>query len=211
MEYYDAILIPGGGITPEFQPTPWTVSRLDYAFSVSRRKYIITLSAGTTHHPPFIDPGGFPAFESIISANYLIQKGTPPYDIMTENCSYDTIGNAFFARFLFTEILSLENLLIITSEFHMPRTRAIFEWIFNLPPQKVNYSLSFVATPNTGLNNIDLEARMLGEKNRLNSFWELPKRIGNVTELHRWLYTEHAAYAIHLKPQPTKGVELNTY
>ncbi|HEX3045227.1 MAG TPA: YdcF family protein, partial [Bacillota bacterium] len=158
MDNYDAILIPGGGITPEFQPTPWTVSRLDYALSVTRPKYFITLSAGTTHHPPFIDQSGFPAFESIINANYLIHKGVTPTDIMAEKYSYDTIGNAFFARFLFTEILSLARILVITSEFHMPRTKAIFEWLFNLPPQKAAYDLTFVETPNTGLNQLDLEA-----------------------------------------------------
>jgi len=49
---------------------------------------------------------------------------------------------------------------IITNEFHMPRTRAIFEWVFALPsnahpssqPHSRPYELSFKTAPDDGMS-----------------------------------------------------------
>ena len=47
-----------------------------------------------------------------------------PADILEENLALDTIGNAFFARTDHCSLAGWKRLLIITSEFHMDRTRA---------------------------------------------------------------------------------------
>jgi uncharacterized SAM-binding protein YcdF (DUF218 family) len=211
MDHFDAVLVPGGGLTADHKPTPWVKARLDYALSVRERKYIIVLSAGTPHRPQHLDTDGFPIYESIAGARYIMEKGLPPECVMAETCSYDTIGNAFFARLLFTDPLSLGKLLVVTSAFHMPRTQEVFQWIFGLPPHVISYRLAFYATPDTDINDQDLTARIDGEKNRLDSFRELPGRIKSLPGLHRWIYTEHAVYAAHLKPQPVSGREANTY
>ena len=54
--------------------------------------------------------------------------------ILAETCSYDTIGNAFFARTVHTDPRGLRRLLIVNSKFHMPRTEAIFRWVFGAAP-----------------------------------------------------------------------------
>ena len=168
MNELDCILIPGGGLLPNGSLPAWTIARLDLALTMKKQsRWIGLLSGGTVHKPPPIDIRGFPIFESRQAAAYLIQAGLNPEMIFTEICSYDTIGNAYFSRLLLAEPLQFINILIITSAFHMPRTRAIFEWIYNLPPHPVDYQLSFESVPDQGLSPRALAARTNRENNSL--------------------------------------------
>jgi hypothetical protein len=46
-----------------------------------------------------LDDTGFPVFESTASARYLYERHlVPPALLLIEASSYDTIGNAFWAR-----------------------------------------------------------------------------------------------------------------
>src|SRR5574341_227154 len=112
MPGYDAILIPGGGVREGGDLPLWTKRRLDRAIETQRGEFIITLSAGTLHRPPPSDADGFPIFESIAAAAYLVRRGIEPRRILAETCSYDTIGNAFFSRVVHVDPLGLRKLLI---------------------------------------------------------------------------------------------------
>ena len=81
---YDAILIPGGGVRDAVEPPPWVRRRLDRAVEVHHAERILCLSAGTTHRPPPRDAEGFPAFESVVSARYLIRRGIDRGKVLTE-------------------------------------------------------------------------------------------------------------------------------
>jgi len=157
---YDAILIPGGGILKNGKLPLWVTRRLDLAINIYQGEYLITLSGGTTHKPPILDEHGFVIFESIAGANYLLKKGIPREKILTETCSYDTIGNAYFARFMHTEILGLKKLLIITSEFHLARVKSVFNWIFNLDTP-FQYELNFQSVTDTEIPEDILQKLLL--------------------------------------------------
>lgn len=51
-------------------------------------------------------------------------------------------------------------LAVITNEFHMPRTRAIFDLVFNLPPtlpspaavEPSPYKLTYITVPDVGMD-----------------------------------------------------------
>jgi hypothetical protein len=174
-------------------------------------RWIILLSGGTVHKPPPLDAAKFPVFESRQAAQYLIDRGIHPAQTLTEICSYDTIGNAYFSRLLFTDPLQLSNNLVVTSEFHLPRTRAIFEWVFSLPPVPLDYQLSFKSTPNRGLSPEALGARKQREAHSLGNLEVKRKKISTLAEFHIWLYSEHAAYAPHLSPDPIPDDELKSY
>jgi len=60
--------------------------------------------------------------------------------------SYDTIGNALFTRQMHTDVMNWRRLLILTSKFHMKRSKAIFDWVFSLDPPSTPYQLSFYGT-----------------------------------------------------------------
>jgi len=212
METYDCILIPGGGLTPEGELPLWTIARLEHAITYKEQfRWIAFLSGGTVHKPPPIDDRGYPVFESHKAAEYLVGSGLNPGQILTEICSYDTIGNAYYSRLLFTEPLQLKKLLIITSDFHMPRTREIFEWIFHLPPLTFEYQLKFEKSPNEGLSPSTLAARVQRENRSLKKLHLTRQNITSLEKLHTWLYTEHSAYAIGKKNEPLSEDELRSY
>lgn len=208
---FDAVLVPGGGIIDSMRPTPWVQKRLDKALEIVGDGLIITLSAGTTHKAPLLDERGFPIFESIVSANYLTQKGFDGGRVLVEHHSYDTIGNAFFARTIHTESRILQKLAVVTSDFHMVRTKKIFDWIFSLPPQHIDYSLEYVTTETVGMEEEVLRSRIMGEKRRIAALEKVSPGITTLSSLHRWLFKHHAAYAVTGLTVPTTEKELGSY
>ena len=212
MQIFDCILIPGGGFLDNGSLPPWTIARLDYALlQKDQCRWIALLSGGTVHKPPPLNTNGFPIHESRLAAEYLINAGLDPKMILTEISSYDTIGNAYFSRVLFSEPLRLSKLLVVTSEFHMPRTRAIFEWIYNLPPSSIKYNIEFVRTPDADLASEILAARIQREKNSLDKLEITKQKITTLKEFLIWFYSEHKAYAPNLSPRPLSEDELKSY
>ncbi|MEO0947263.1 MAG: YdcF family protein [Cyanobacteria bacterium J06641_5] len=208
---FDAILIPGGGVRENGELPPWTQRRLERAIAIGNCRYFITLSAGTTHKPPPLDRKGFPIFESVAAANYLIQHGVEPHQILYETSSYDTIGNAYFAKVIHIDPLGLSKLLIITSEFHMERTKAIFEWIYSSIFSGRACALSFETVSDRGLTKDSIAERRTREKNSLRNFHETRRRINNLTQLHDWLFNEHRAYSANRDLDTLAGKISDTY
>lgn len=212
MAEFDAILIPGGGLTKSGELTPFVRARLDQALRHSADFYI-PLSGGTPHHPLPLDTRGYPIFEAIPAAQYLHEGGVAKGQILPETSSYDTIGNAFFARTLHTDVRGLRRLLIVNSAFHTPRTEAIFRWIFGVVPDG-GYHLTFECTGDDGIAPEALAARAARETASLNTVRDLAARLSTLNDLHRWLYAEHGAYAWFRRDsayQPMSGAEAETY
>ena len=132
---FDAVVIPGGGLNEVHEPAAWVTARLDAALRHdSETDAYLVLSRGTTHKPPPLDADGFPVDESAASARYLVRHGVSPRRVLLESWSLDTIGNAAFARLMHADLRRWKRVLVVTSAFHMARTRAIFDWVFALPP-----------------------------------------------------------------------------
>jgi hypothetical protein len=153
---------------------------------------IVCLSAGTVHRPPPLDEEGFPWLESVAGAAHLLTRGVPAERIQVEATSYDTIGNAYFAKLLHVDPAGWRRLVVVTSEFHMARSRAIFEWIFGLTPAR--YELHFEASPDDGLDSMLLERRRAKETASLAALRPVMERIQDFETLHRWMHVEHDAY-----------------
>ncbi len=210
---YDGILIPGGGLIDADTLPLWVQRRLDRALEIEAGETIITLSAGTTYKPPPLDARGFPISEALASARYLIAHGIDPDRVLIEAVSYDTIGNAYFARVIHTDPAKLCRLHLITSAFHLPRTEAIFRWVFGLTPNEP-YALSFEAVPDDGIEPAALQSRIDKERASLERLQALMPTIRSLGALHRWLYSEHAAYAMRhhfLDAPPAPPKALDTY
>lgn len=212
---YDAIIIPGGGVREDGALPSWVKSRLELAVEIHRGEIIIALSAGTVHKPNPTDSDGFPIFESMAGARFLMEKGIDPAKILIETASYDTIGNAYFSRFIHAEPRGLRRLLIITSQFHMPRVKEIFQWVYELPVQglKQDYQLKFmpVADANENLDDDALTKRREKEAKGLVRMKQLRQKLTTIEAFHRWLFTEHGAYAVATPPVRLKGAILSTY
>lgn len=199
---YDAVLIPGGGVDPGTgEVRPWVAARFDVALRFDRdASYFIPLSRGTTHKPPPRNSRGFPFDESSAGAAYLLRNGlSDPARILLDAWSVDTIGNAFYSRQMLAEPMNMRSLVVVTNEFHMPRTRAIFEWIFALPAMdgsSPRFSLEFCTAPNVGLNSQDVQARVSRELASLKVLEaETIPRISSISKLTAFLHLTHAAYS----------------
>lgn len=192
MNTCDGILVLGGGVREGGNLPPWAVPRFERALELKSAAPIVCLSAGTVHRPPPLTSEGYPIMESVAGAAYLLSRGVPAHRIQLEITSYDTVGNAYFARLLHVDPAGWKKIVVITSEFHMPRAKAIFEWVFGMAP--AHYELRFEATPNEGLNGPLLARRMEKEASALASLDPVIRRIRDLRSLHHWLNTEHRAY-----------------
>jgi len=201
----DAILVLGGGRPIHRSlPPPWVTSRCDLAAQAHNlldKTPILTLSAGTAHADQLLNDKGLPVWESEASALYMIAKHQIAVEnIFMETSSYDTIGNAYFARTSFCEVFRWKKLLIITSEFHMPRTRAIFDWIFNTPNnsggENPGYRLLYLQSPNSGLSEEIVAARIEREEIGRKRVITQQKKYDTLPKVLKFLTTEHGMYKV---------------
>lgn len=204
---YDAVIIPGGGLTRSGEVPGYVRLRLDRALG-EEAGYLIPLSFGTTHISPPLDAEGFPIAEFIAAADYLKRNGVGADSILPEAVSLDTIGNAYFCRVIHTEPLGLRKLLVVTNKLHMPRTREIFDWLFGM---QASYDIDYLAVENGGIAEDVLRERIAKESNGRDNVLRLKQRIHSLKEFHRWLYSEHAAYASGKKPERASGKVLESY
>jgi len=208
---YDAVLIPGGGVTGEGKLPPWVIRRLEKAVGETRAGVFILLSAGTIHKPPPHDDQGFPIFESQAAADYLIHMGIPSQRILIETCSYDTIGNAYFSRVIHVDPCGFRRLLVVTSSFHVARTETVFRWVYGLEPPAKDYLLDFQKVPDYGLSEKVLRERAAREAASLQKIIALRDQIQTLSQLHHWLFSEHEAYRAGGKPNRIGGPVLESY
>jgi hypothetical protein len=159
---------------------------------------ILCLSAGTAHLPQALSADGLPIWEATACAGYLEKQHGMTKNVFVETTSYDTIGNAFYTRTTHTDVNGWRNLLIITSEFHMDRTMAIFDWIFlQCDPKKKNdrYQLHYLSSPNVDLTAKALEARRELETQSAKTVREkLAPKYKSLKDVWTFLTHEHALY-----------------
>ena len=200
MQRYDAVLVPGGGLRSGGALPAFVLDRMEAAQALAGEAPIIPLSAHPLHRAPPLDAAGFPVLESVAAAQALLARGVPKARIWAETASLDTIGNAYFARTIHTDPAGLRRLLVVNSEFHMPRTRMVFEWVFGLPPAEPPYALDYHTVPDQGLTGERLEARRAKEAARMEDLRRTIPRIASLAALNRWLFTEHRVYAAGADP-----------
>lgn len=204
---YDAILILGGGLRAGGKLPEYVKRRYDLALARQTGEPMAPLSGGTSHRPAVLDSYGRLLTESVACAGYLVERGIGPDRIYCESTSYDTIGNAYFARVELTDPLGWRRLLIITSQFHMVRAEAIFRWIYALD-SPVPYQLEFAASPDDGLSEATLAARIVRERASLRIVEQLRERLRSLRAVTEWLFTGHGAYRAVREPLVRQPDEL---
>lgn len=217
---YDAVVVPGGGLNEDGTPYEFVRARLDAALrhDADTQVYIV-LSRGTTHKPPPRDAQGFAVDESVASARYLVERGVEPSRVLQDTWSVDTVGNVAFARLMLVEPRGWRRLHVVTSEFHMPRTKALFEWIFGLTPKRDAFELSFEAVAERGMAEEARAARAAKEAQSLVSLRAgAMAKISDLAALHRFVFQEHRAYgaaslesAAAVEADRAKGALASTY
>jgi uncharacterized SAM-binding protein YcdF (DUF218 family) len=123
----EAIVLLGGGTRPHLPPRPMSEmneagDRLAYAAKLYHegKSPIIVVSGG------FIEFFGATVPESEAMRDLLVMLGVPDEDIVLESRSRNTHENAIFVREL-ADAQGFNEILLVTSGLHMPRSVAIFE------------------------------------------------------------------------------------
>ncbi len=207
-EPFDAVLVLGGGLREDGSLPPWVEARLELALEWAGEAPIAVLSAGTVYKPHPLDGNGFPIYEAAAGGRFLLSRGVPAERIFQEASSLDTLGNAYFARCVHAEPAGWRRLLVVTSDFHLPRTEAVFSWAFSLLPYASPYSLAFVSSPDVGIAAEALTARRRKERESLASFLDWRDGVRTLQEFHRFLFTGHSAYRAALQQFRPVGEDL---
>lgn len=217
----DAILVLGGGVPESWKEPPvYVIRRADDAVKVIQRHKnldevrgtslpILCLSAGTAHLPQLLSPTGLPIWESTACAAYLAREHHIPNDnLFVETTSYDTIGNAFYARTSHTDLSGWRNLLIVTNEFHMQRTAAIFDWVFlEVDQNPLNYQLYYLSSDNVGLSEEAIKARKEREdKSAINVRERLSQEYTTLPQVWKFMTTRHSLYTAGQLVERAQGV-----
>ena len=166
--------------------------------AAAKKPKILTLSAGTAHVPQLLDARGSVVFEATASAAVIINEGVDAADVFLETTSFDTIGNAFYSRNDHCSLAGWRRLLVITSEFHLARTKAIFDWVYGAAGAEPSgaYELSYLGTEDTGLTPAEVNARKAREdastRNVVSSLAPGHRKLSSVRE---FLTTRHDLYS----------------
>ena len=159
-EDIEAAIVLAGGVDAKGVPHETVLRRLRRAAKLyklsqtkGQRLILVANGGGTTHKPKWVSPAGYAVPEAALMAKVLHEQGVAPGDIYLEGYSDDTIGNAFYARTVHVDPSPWQRLVVITSDFQMARTRAIYRWVFSLrplPAGKPAYTLGFDAVSDRG-------------------------------------------------------------
>ncbi len=157
---------------------------------------LLCSGAGTPHRPPVLGAGGrFVLHEGTACCDYLARAHALPASALLKECaSYDTLGNAWFSLTQHALPAGWRRPLVVTSAFHMPRSRAAFEWVFALPGAAL--APRFLSTPDGALSAPVGAARAAREAASLASLRDNAARITTMPAFHAWLYGTHMCYAV---------------
>ncbi|KAG0559401.1 hypothetical protein KC19_10G101600 [Ceratodon purpureus] len=239
-EPLDAILVLAGGQLPGGGVPVWVERRLDKALELHKlngpKCSIVCLGNGTPHRRPILTPQGFVVHESTSCAEYLIDRGAPVSVLLKEWGSYDTIGNGFFALTQHVIPRRWRRMAVVTSDFHMPRSHAIFEWVFGLQGagtsiQQANgavaglasssgsrsqgFMLQYHGVSDIGIEMSIIEARVAKERKALESLKTVSTGISTLEDFHVWFHTQHRCYNVEHQElfgkQPLNDPALQSY
>ncbi|KAG1661097.1 hypothetical protein FOA52_012086 [Chlamydomonas sp. UWO 241] len=203
----DAILMLAGGQTNTGNNLPpWVERRLDTCLGLQRLQSkpcpVLCLGGGTPHKPPILRPSGHVIHESTSCAEYLIAGGAPRELILKETSSYDTVGNAFFSLAIHALPAGWRRVLVVTSDFHMPRSAVLFQDMYSLAGADLlgdpeRFQLTFAACSDEGLFEGEvLAARQEKEAGSLVTWRKNASGFKRFSDLHEWLHQTHQCYAV---------------
>lgn len=116
---YDAIIVLGAQVKPDGEPSLQLQWRIDAAVEAWKEHNCIIVTCGA-------QGGNEPAPEAHVMRDELIRQGVPEEAILVEDQSFNTRQNINHAVSLL-EGREVRRVLIVTSDYHLPRAMAIAE------------------------------------------------------------------------------------
>ena len=165
---------------------------------------ILFSSSYTLNKPPVLDDSGYPLSEASAMARQAKALGCNNL-ILCEQQSHDTIGSAYFVFSHFVALWHPDGLSIVTSKFHLERTKVIFSHVASL----FDYTL----------RNIDFEEsdeilfpdRENAEQKSLEKYKKQWLDIKDRADYGRKLFQDHTNYNVDYSSRPVSSQTLKTY
>ena len=115
---YDAIIVLGAQVRPDGTPSVQLGWRLDAAYDAYEKKQVPVVVCGAQGKDE-------PMTEAAAMKRYLCEKGIPEQDVLTDPESFNTRQNLENAASLLMETGNPQRVLIVTSDYHVPRSLAL--------------------------------------------------------------------------------------
>ena len=186
---------------PPGPPAPARARRLDACAELHRRhgSPIVCSGGGTPHRPPVLNAHGYVTTESAAGARYLLAAGVDARSVLRESASMDTVGNGYFTLTAHCLPRRWTRLCVVTSQFHMPRSAAIFRTLARLAEADGHgpFRVDLVEVSDEGMFEDEvLEARRAREARSL-ARWEADTRgLAGLAAFAQWLHETHLCYAV---------------
>lgn len=130
------------------------------------------------------------------------------YEMKCCYCNFIDSLKAYFVRAVHIDPGKYSNIFIITNNWHIERTKAIFDHVFSLPADKLgifhtltywlrkpHYRLHYKAVEAGIEDNILLASRIAREKKSRAQFEHGTKHeFSTMKEMHDWVFLKHSAY-----------------
>lgn len=127
---FDAIIVLGGGRINEGDLTELSIQRLDTGIELYNNKTAkIIFALGGFYSTYSSNAIKFNISGANLRKKYMADRGIKPKNIVLVENGRDTIGEAFASREKAVE-LKFKNILVVTSDKHLPRAIFIFKRIF---------------------------------------------------------------------------------
>jgi uncharacterized SAM-binding protein YcdF (DUF218 family) len=182
------IIILGGGVNHSGSLPKTAEQRIEKGFELFKQgvaEFIITSGLwGIEEISTHLEA------ESESMREKLIRFGVPAEKVFSEEKSRDTIENAFFTKRLYLEPNNWNNIVVVTSDFHVCRAEYVFKKILGK-----NYMMTF-ETANTELDP-DKLMQINNKENKLLAYDKkcLSKiKSGDEKEIKRLLFFHHPLY-----------------
>lgn len=164
---------------------------------------VVCLGGGTPHKPPILSAAtGHVVHESTSCAAYLLDRGAQAAHLLKESSSYDTVGNAYFSLSIHALPAGWRNVAVVTSDFHMHRSRALFEDMYALAGAQffgspAHFNLLFVSVSDEGLFDADvLDVRRSKEAKAVADWKRTSAAFASLADVHAWLHATHLCYSV---------------
>lgn len=152
------LVILGGGVDENEEITPHSRLRHDVAVKLyADYDYIICSSYKTYKEKAKNQVKS----EALAGKEYLVKNGVNPKKILLEEKSKDTFSNAYYTRELTNDLkFNITKITVVTSKFHMPKTKVVFDIVF----PKNEFDIDYIESENGKIDPLELQNRILNEK-----------------------------------------------
>ncbi len=194
----DVLVVLGGGVGVNGEISLTSQSRIEKAVEIFNSGYanylILSGKASFSRNPAPIKT------EAQTMKERALLLGVPEEKILLEEESQDTIGNAYFVKTQFLEPNHWHDMGVVTSEYHLPRAKYIFEKVLG-----EQYKIDFISATSDFLTKEELKDKELRERTKLSiiAVWLNLIDPKDNESLKSILFRKHPAYSM----QPTSAPE----